>query len=178
MFCSPSPPSVSLLPCVGVTTKLKGGYCLSVSLSFTTEVEEEKQFMLTLVKWGGKWPSQPTSYEKLSQLLLPNLAFQFFSKTGKEWVEMRSRWSTLASKLGIELPGEEQDAWLSNKDAFQWVPPAPGGLGCDVCLSVFLLGSMCPFPECKSFHKLINEQKNADLKSIQKLFYWGWGVLS
>ena len=34
---------------------------------------------------------------------------------------------------------------------------------------------MCAFPECKSFHKLINEQKNADLKSIQKLFYWGCG---
>lgn len=51
----------------------------------------------------------------------------------------------------------------------------PQGVWDVMCVLVYFSLEACVHLLNVSFHKLINEQKNADLKSIQKLFYWGWG---
>ena len=153
-----------LLAVCWVMTTLKDGCCLRVSLSFTTEVEEKKQFMLTLVKVRRADPLNPHLRKNwVSFYYLISLLNYFEDGEGVGGNEVMLK----HCKLGIQLPERSRIPGCPIKDAFQWVPTDSGCLGSDGCLSLFLPGSMYAFSESQSSHKLINKQKNDNLKSVQ-----------
>lgn len=103
-ICCPSPPSRPCLPSVGFTfiiTKLTCGHRAEPAQ------KEENRSHLTIVE-ARETDSVHTQRRKnrVSFSCLTSL-LNYSVKTGKEWVAMRSRCSTRASKPGVEPPGEK-----------------------------------------------------------------------
>lgn len=103
-ICCPSPPSRPCLPSVGFTFIIMK---LTCSHRAEPAQKEENRSHLTIVK-ARETDSVHTQRRKnrVSFSCLTSL-LNYSVKTGKEWVAMRSRCSTPASKPGVEPPGEK-----------------------------------------------------------------------